>query len=311
MTITKFFRFVIFCGPIILTFSACSASRGTGREPVQDQHYLAPKLIGSISNSEITESSGLAASKCQPDVLWTHNDSGDGPFIYAMSKTGETLGKWRVPGAENTDWEDIAEFKDKAGKCFIYLGEIGDNQSKRAVHQIYRLREPTVKKGAPSGEQVETAEVAEKLDFSYADGNHDAETLMVNPKTADIYVLSKRISGPSGVYKIKSEFGANTPLVAEKLTEISVPAIPNGYLTGGDISPDGRRVIISDYTAGYELVLPENSTVFDDIWKQEPTVVELGKRKVGESACYSADGSVIYASSEGKNAPIYEIKRRD
>jgi len=81
-------------------------------------------------------------------------------------------------------------------------------------------------------------------------------------------------------------------------------------LTGGDISPDGRHAIICDYTQGYELSLPEGSANFDDIWRQTPEVVDLGKRPHGESVGYNADGTAVYATSEDDNAPIIEVKRR-
>ena len=130
------------------------------------------------------------------------------------------------------------------------------------------------------------------------------------PKTGDIYVLSKQVSGPSSVYRIKAVFGGAETQKAQPLGEISMPAIPNGLLTGGDISPDGRRVVVCDYGRAYEMVLPENLTEFDEIWKQAPRPIELGKRKNGESIGYSADGTSIYATSEGKGSPIIEVRRK-
>ena len=45
-----------------------------------------------ISDPRITESSGLAASKLHPGVYWTHNDSGDGPYVYAIDSATGTDG---------------------------------------------------------------------------------------------------------------------------------------------------------------------------------------------------------------------------
>lgn len=45
-----------------------------------------------IEDPRITESSGLAASRAHPGVYWTHNDSDDGPYVFAVdSRTGKTL----------------------------------------------------------------------------------------------------------------------------------------------------------------------------------------------------------------------------
>ncbi len=86
--------------------------------------------------------------------------------------------------------------------------------------------------------------------------------------------------------------------------------MPNGFLTGGDISPDGKRVIVCDYFSAYEIVLPESAKNFDDIWKEKPSVIQLGEREQGEAVSYSADGKSILATSEKKNSPIIEVKRK-
>ena len=96
--------------------------------------------------------------------------------------------------------------------------------------------------------------------------------------------------------------------MAEKIGEVAVPSVPNGLLTGGSISPDGQRVMICDYTQGYELDVV--GTNFDEVWKQRPVPVSLGDRKHGESVTFSADGQELVGTSEGKNAEIFEVKRK-
>ena len=316
-TIAKFCTFVICLASVVLIFSACSMVPSGNSSTSKTSHYDPPKTTGSIANTEITESSGLAASKCQPNVYWTHNDSGDDAYIYAMNKSGGRLGTWKIPNAENLDWEDIALFKDNAGKCFIYIGEIGDNQSKRDVHIIYRIREPKVSAPKVSADEASSAkqqpritEQADTIRFTYPDSKHNAETLLVHPTTADIYIVTKRVSGPAGVYRLKSKFDDGIEVIAQKVADISMPAVPNGFVTGGDISPDGRYAVICDYAAAYEFTLPENSTNFDDIWQQTPESIDVGNREIGEAVCYTPDGGSIVLTSEGKNAPIIEVLRK-
>ena len=311
-TIAKFYIFVISCAALAVFFSACSDISSKENKSEAESHYDPPKTVGKIKSGDITESSGIAPSRCQSDVLWTHNDSDDGPYIFAFKPSGENLGTWKVQNAESKDWEDIAAYKDKSGKCYLYVGDIGDNELQFSEHSVYRIAEPIVKESDARSDQKNplVTEPAEVVRFKYPDMKQNAETLMVQPMTGSIYILTKRVAGPSGVYRIKPDFGSSETQKAQIIAEVSVPSIPNGLLTGGDISPDGNRVIVCDYTQGYEFTLPKNAANFDEIWAQKPEIVNLGERKQGESAGYSADGTSIFATSEGKKSPVIEVKRR-
>ncbi len=307
--ITKFFAFVISNLLICLFLSGChSVSSQDERQKNANGKFSAeyekPKIVGKIESDEIKESSGLVASRCSKNVFWTHNDSDRPNEIFALDEKGGNLGKWKVSGAKNTDWEDIATFKNNKDECFLYIGDIGNNARKRSEMTIYRVKEPKV---SDLNKNTESAEI---IKFEYPEMRHDAETLLVHPQTGDIYILSKRLSGASAVYKLKSDFNADKTNTLEKIADFSVPAIPNGFLTGGNISPDGKRVIICDYFNAYEIILPDKAKDFDEIWAQKPEVIELGEREIGEAVCYSADGNSIFATSEKKHSPFIEVKRK-
>ena len=312
-TIAKFLSFVILFSIVTAGFSACSIGTNTLADgPDQNGQFLAPTVVGRISNPDIIEASGITVSKCQPDVLWTHNDSGDEAFIYAVNPSGANLGTWRVKSAQNIDWEDIAEFKDSGGKCFIYIGEIGDNNLSRTVHTIYRVLEPSVTPDSSNTRQKNALETApaDSVSFSYADARHNAETLIVHPITGNIYVLSKSRTDLSSVYKIAPTFGSGVVQTVSYIAQIKVPSIPLGLLTGGDASFDGRRVVLCDYMDGYELTLPNGDNNFDDIWKQTPLRIDLGPRDTGEAVAYGPDGNTIFATTEGRKAPIIVVRRK-
>lgn len=318
-TIIKNRAFVISLIFFCLIFVGCSAVSSSNVKNNNKSgeknsfNYQKPQIVGQIKSNEITESSGIAASRCNQNVLWTHNDSGDGAFIFALNEKGGKLGTWKISGAKNKDWEDIAAFQDKqTGKCFLYIGDIGNNERLRSEMTIYRVVEPQISdenKNSSEKNPNET-ENAEAIKFEYSDMRHDAETLMVNPNTGDIYILTKRLSGASGVYKLAANYSLEKTNTLEKISDFSIPAVPNGFLTGGDISPDGKRVIICDYFSAYEIVLPENAKDFDEIWKQKPAIVELGEREQGEAIGYSTDGKTIFATSERKNSPLISAERK-
>src|SRR6266567_2818560 len=61
---------------------------------------------GTVDIAGLTEASGVAASRNNPNVLWTHNDSGHPGQVFAIDTQGRLLATDTTPG--NTDNEDIA-----------------------------------------------------------------------------------------------------------------------------------------------------------------------------------------------------------
>lgn len=318
-TITKFSAFVISFAFVSLFFFACSEVSSSEKETAANASkkllstdYAAPREVGRLESGDIIESSGIVASRCNQNAFWTHNDSGNPNLIYALNIKGEHLGAWRVTEAKNKDWEDIGTFQNAKGECFLYLADIGNNARDREELIIYLVKEPGISEADKLTDKNNPAntETAEAIKITYPDMRHDAETLIVHPQTGDIYILTKRVSGAAGVYRLKANYAIDKTNTLEKVTDFSVPAVPNGLLTGGGILADGKRVVICDYFNAYELKLPDNAKNFDEIWRQELAVVKLGERPQGEAVCYSLDGKSIVATSERKNSPIIEVKRK-
>src|SRR5882672_6380168 len=89
---------------------------------------------------EIPEASGLAVSRRNPGILWSHNDSGHAPVLFAVDAAGALRGRVRVP-ILTRDWEDVSAARCPAGDC-LYIADIGDNGLARRRIQIYRVPEP-------------------------------------------------------------------------------------------------------------------------------------------------------------------------
>lgn len=285
------------------TLSSSQSNSGT---------YGAPTKLGDLKDPAIKESSGIVASRTNPGLYWTHNDSGDGPFIYAFDARGERRGVWRVTGAAARDWEDIAAGPGRLrNRHYLYIGDIGDNNGRRSEIVVYRVAEPAI---AAADARVTKArprltETAEAIRLRYPDGAHDAEALLVHPVSGDLYIITKKAFAKPGVYVVRAPLNPTRTTTMTKVAELNIPGIFGGIITGGDISPDGRRVALCDYTRGYELVLPAGAA-FDTIWKQPLQRFALGNRKQGEAVAYRLDGRALLATSEGAGSPLIQVVRR-
>ena len=283
---------------MIICFSGVSAQYGP------------PTTIATLKNRSITESSGLVASRSTSGAYWTHNDSGDGPFIYALNARGASVGVFRVTGAQAHDWEDISIGPGpERGKSYLYIGDIGDNNATRSEIVVYRVAEPTL---SPESATLTKArpgktEKADAIRLRYPDGKYDAESLIVHPVTGNIYIVTKVALLNPVVYEAHAS--PDTVITMKRIGEIRVPSLFGGVLTGASISGDGRRVAFCDYFQGYELVLPAKSYDFNDIWKQRMTGFDLGKRKQGEAIAYRPDGKAFLATSEGVQPPLIQVLR--
>jgi hypothetical protein len=291
-----------------LTFSSSQLKAQRARST--SETYGPPTQLTLLKDKSVKESSGIAASTA-PGVYWTHNDSGDGPFIYAFDTRGNSRGVWRVTGATATDWEDIAAGPGpKPGVSYLYIGDIGDNQSKRAEIVVYRQPEPDPKTGARVKSKAIATAQAEIFRFRYPDGSHDAEALLVHPHTGNLYIVTKILFGNPGIYEAKAPLTAGGTRTLNLIGTLSVPSLFGGIITGGAISPDGRRVAFCDYLQGYEAVLENTSSGFDAIWKRPLVSISLAKRTQGEAITYRLDGKALLMTSEGSPMPLFQVVRQ-
>lgn len=266
-----------------------------------------PEVIARLADKRVNESSGVAASRANPGLYWTHNDSGGGPYLYAFTLDGASHGRWRVPRARSFDWEDIAAGPGPVrGRDYLYIGDIGG--SRRTELTVYRVPEPRAGPEAPCRTECRT-EPAVALRLRYPDGGHDAEALLVHPRTAALYIVTK--AGPKDPRTRVYKAAAGRPELA-LIATLDVPgrgfALFIGGITGGDISPDGRRVALSDYFRAYEAVLPAGAA-FDSIWKREFESVNIGLGYQVEGIAYRREGAGLIAASEGAPCEVIAVGR--
>lgn len=272
-----------------------------------------------VRHSRLSESSGVARSVRNPGLYWTLNDSGNDAELFAFDLKGVLAGVWKVPGAANQDWEDLAIGPGPDPKLsYLYIGDIGDNGRQRRSVSVYRVAEPVrpkSKKKSAAGAAWSTGR-AERLDFVYPDGAHDAESLLVHPKTGDLYIVIKTRRAESvAVYKATAPFVAGAEPV--KLAWVATLSLPNndslgnmlGRITGGAINGAGDRVALCGYAGGYESVLAKGAK-FEDVFAGPWVAIELPKRNQGEAITYMPDGLGLVMTSEGKPMPVHVLDRK-
>jgi hypothetical protein len=279
------------------------------RPPVSG--YKEPVRLANLEEKKITESSGIVASRRTPGVFWTHNDSGDGPNLFATDKKGRALAAFTVTGATNVDWEDIAAGPGKGENATLYIGDIGDNANNRRDNAVYRVAEPEVDltKAGQTGRTM----FVEKFPYVYPDGSHDAETLLVDPRNQEVYIITKTDSGLSGIYRFPTPMVRGLRATLEKVGTVKFvnPFVIRGrnvgkLATGGDISPDGTKIAIRTYTDGFEWTMKPGQTVADAL-SGKPITIAVPWLGQYESLCYSLDGKSLLTTCEGAPCPLWEI----
>lgn len=256
--------------------------------------YGAATVVGTEPSS-LTELSGVVASRKNPGVLYAHNDSGSNSTLVVMSDTAQPLGQFVLSNVNAVDWEDVATGPCDAGSC-IFVGEIGDNNLAYASRAVYRFAEPVI---SPTTSMGTTMVTADALTYVYPDGRHNAETLLVDPNSGDIYVVTKVSNVASTVYRLPKPFTPGTQATMEKVGDLALPGSA-GLVTGGDVHPCGTRMLIRTYPMIYEFKLTAGQP-FASIFAATPTAVTTptqDQESKGEGVTYAADGVGYFTASE-------------
>jgi hypothetical protein len=255
-------------------------------EKKADQHVFTNQIsIGTLENKKIEEASGMAFSRDHNGLIYTHNDSGGGRRVYVIDSLGKGMGVFKLKGVWNRDWEDIAVGPGPDPNLnYVYVGDIGDNQLKYTNIFIYRFPEPE--------QFLEAMEVEpEILKLSYPDGAKDAETLMVDPISKDIFILTKRDS-LNILYKTTQEAFESQEAVLEKVMEL-----PFTMSVAGDISVDGKEILIKNYFTVYYWKRNENETIGQAL-ARDPLILPYKPEPQGEAIGFHPNGKSYFTLSE-------------
>ena len=285
-----------------------------------DLDYAGPVDAAQLAEPTNREASGLAASRRAPDLLWTHNDSGGDPILFALdARTGARRGRVRLEGIKNTDWEDIAAYT-LDGRAWLLVADTGDNFSRRKQVVLHVLEEPDPATLRADAEI--TVRPAFSIAFVYEDGARDCEAVAVDPAEKMVYLLSKR-DVPARLYRLPLQPAAEkTPAAARFVVEI--PHIPQpdplqkaiqlptfalrGMPTAMDFSADGSVAAVLVYSN--LMLFPRGAGEFwASALARRPVFLAPPQLPQAEAVCFSPDGRQLYVTSE-KSARLLRYDRR-
>lgn len=255
-----------------------------------------------LQDPGVSESSGVSASSASDDILFTHNDSGDGARFFALDRTGATAATFTVADAGADDWEDMARGLTADGRPALFFADIGDNFRRRPTVTVYEVAEPTV-----SGGSAGDAALVARHRLRYEDGAHDAETLLVDPRSRELLVVTKDRDGLSGVYR-----AAPGDELLRRVAEIRFDRLvrrSGSYAkaaTSGDISPDGQRVVVRTPFEAFEWEVGGDGVAA--AFARTPRRIALPETQQGEAIAYTRDGRSLVTTSEGVGAPVHVVR---
>ncbi|RPD50145.1 hypothetical protein DNI29_04935 [Hymenobacter sediminis] len=263
-----------------LLLGSCSRDKGRGDfASATDQYEV--KEIGRLDRQRVAESSGLEIAGPEGD-LWTHADGGNTSRLYKITRQGDLLQTLNLDPLQNIDWEDLAQ-DDEAR---LYLGDFGNNQNKRRNLCIYRLSGLTL-------QQVDT------IRFAYADQrdfpprkplrNFDCEAFYYYQDSLYLFTKNRGESRWLKQYVLPARPGRHTARLTDSLQ------LPT-WVTGADISPDGKRVALLGEKKVYLFERLPGRRLFDGL----KSTLDLPDSGQAEALVFVTAQDFIFSNEKGK-----------
>lgn len=255
---------------------------------VNDSLFHSGEKLSIVQSPPLDEISGITASINNPGYYWVHNDSGNSPNLFMLDSLGNLVATYRVTSG-NRDWEDIAcVINPNDGKSYIYIGDIGDNNAIRPNIKVIEIEEPKITNFDFS--IINDLQHKRDIFFKYPDGAKDAESLIIDPISMDLFVISKR-EGFSRVFTSKYPY-------SKEIIELEhIATLPFNTATAGDISSDGKEIIVRNYIRVYYWLRLGREHLKYSL-QRNPLCLPLISEPKGEAICFDYKNSGYYTTSE-------------
>jgi hypothetical protein len=288
-----------------LAITACSSDDVVAERRADDLGYdidfcgacAAAVQVGALASDTIDEASGLSSSQLHDDIFYVVNDS-DTLSVFVIDRYGAVVGTIGVGGAQIVDWEDMARGPCPGGSC-LYIGDIGDNGLERTSYQLYRIVEPT---SIPVGVQTIEAEV---LSFTYPDGPHNVQVLLVDPASAEIFVVTS--DTPRGVYRFPGPLRAGASVELERVGSVAFPEDASSF-TSGSVHPARAGVLLRTSSAVLFYSMRPASTVGEALLQPPCVVPDAAQEGDHECVGWLASGTGYALLAERVGAALHVVE---
>lgn len=224
-----------------------------------------------------------------------------GKRVVFLNKSCQRTSTRSYTGSGATDPQDIAV--DNNGTYWI--ADTGDDpvQPTRSTISLWKL---TGQNGSFT-----------RYDFSYPDGPHNAEALLLNGDGSPIFV-TKSIDGPAGIYTHTGKLSDSSTMALTKVGSFTPEqtGTPNklgdhgqaqNAVTGGANSPDGTKVVLRTLTDAYQWnVTGGNVVTALTTLTKKPSITRLASDEQGYAIAFTTDGgSYLTVSDVNAETPLY------
>lgn len=194
-----------------------------------------PKFLSELSN-EVSETSGLFFHNGR---LWTHNDSGGKPILYALDTTTfQIVQRITLKNVRNKDWEDVCTDGES-----VFVGDFGNNKGNRKNLRIFTFPLSTIPDEGDASIEVDSIlfRFADQTSFKKKTHAHDFDCEAIFATEAHLYLLSKGWkTGTTRLYQLPKTPGN---YVAEVVNGFD----SQGLITGADYDRENHVLVIVGY----------------------------------------------------------------
>lgn len=267
---------------------------------------------GIIEYTELDENSGMVVGLENSNIIWAIND-GSANEIYGFDKYGKGISILNFKKSilqNNSDIEDIA-ITTINDKNYLVLADIGDNSSNRSKCYLYLVPEPKPN-GLISEVEIDNSDII-TIEFEYSDGPRDAECLLSDPITNNLYIVTKREEN-ARLYVLEYPFSNDKTNVFQYKSKFifgTNPDINFTGVTGGDISKDGNHILIRDYNNVWYYNRKGNESLLKTLTNMPERIdayIYSFDEPQGESICWDNINSGFFTASEEKSIPNYDAQ---